>query len=68
MYCTTLHLGKANCNHIYTMAGYDIKQISEEKDLGIIIHNELKFHQNVAVTVSKARKLLGMRLIKVLST
>jgi len=29
--CTTLHLGKANCNHIYTMAGCDLKQTSEEK-------------------------------------
>jgi len=57
---TTLHLGKANCNHVYTMAGCDIKQTSEEKDLGIIIDNQLKFHRRIVVTVSKARRLLGM--------
>ena len=42
------------------MDGCDIKQASEEKDLGIIIDCHLKFHKHVAVTVSKARRLLGM--------
>ena len=30
--CTTLHLGKTSCSHVYIMAGCDIKQASEEKD------------------------------------
>ena len=29
--CKTLHLRKTNCSHVYTMAGCDIKQTSEEK-------------------------------------
>ena len=51
------------CNrtlHVYTTAGCDIKQTSEEKDLGIIIDSQLKFHKLVAANVSKARRLLGM--------
>ena len=50
--CTTSHLGKTKFNHIYTMAGCDIKQTSEEKDLGIMNDSQLKFHKHVAATVS----------------
>ena len=57
--CATLHIGRTNCNHVYTMDGCDIKQASEEKDLGIT-DSQLKFHKHAAVTVSKARRLLGM--------
>ena len=46
--------------HVYTMAGCDIKQTSEEKDLGIMTESQLKFHKHVAVTASKARRLLGL--------
>ena len=48
--CTTLHLGKTSCSHVYIMAGCDIKQASEEKDW-----QSAKFHKHIAVTVSKAR-------------
>ena len=40
-------LSKTNHNHVYTMAGCDIKQTSGEKDLGIIIDSQLKFHKQV---------------------
>ena len=58
--CTILHLGRTECNHAYTMDGCDSKQASEDKDLGIIIDSQLKFHKHVTVTVSKTRRLLGM--------
>ena len=58
--CKALHLGRTNPNHVYTMAGCDINQTSEEKDLGVTIDNQLKFHKHIAITVSKARRLLGL--------
>ena len=58
--CKTLHLDRTNPNHVYTMAGCDINQISEEKDLGVMIDDQLKFHKHVAINVSKARRLLGL--------
>ena len=43
-----LHLGKTNCNHvsILWLHGCEIKQTSKEKDLGIIIDSQLKFHKH----------------------
>jgi len=40
------------------MAGYDNKQTNEEKDRGIIVDSQLKFHKQVTATVSKARRFL----------
>ena len=44
--CKTLHLGRTNPNHVYTMAGCGINQTSEEKDLGVNVttDDKLKFH------------------------
>ena len=42
--CNMLYLGRTNPNHVYTMAGCDINQTSEEKDLGVTTDDKLKFH------------------------
>ena len=34
--------------------------VNEEKDLGIIVDNQLKFHSHVSSISSKARKLLAL--------
>ena len=33
---------------------------AEEKDLGVIMDNELKFHKHTAYAVKKASKMLGL--------
>ena len=42
------------------MEGTDIEKVREEKDLGVIIDAELKFHSQCSVVVNKANRLLGL--------
>ena len=42
------------------MNGYTLEQVTEEKDLGIIIDNELKFHKHTAMAIKKANRILGL--------
>ena len=56
--CKSLHIGRTNPNHVYSMAGCSIEQTVEERDLGILIDNQLKFHDHVCLVIGKARRLL----------
>ena len=58
--CKSLHIGRSNPNHIYSMAACIIKQAVEERDLGILIDNQLKFHDHLIMIIGKARSLLGL--------
>ena len=42
------------------MNGHVLEQVEHEKDLGIIIDNELKFHVQASVAVKKANQILGL--------
>ena len=44
--CKCLHMGRSNSNHVYSMSGRDIEQTVEERDLGVLIDNQLKFHDH----------------------
>ena len=58
--CKSLHIGKANKRQVYQMNGKSLDQVTEEKDLGVIIDNELKFHRQTATSVKKANRVLGI--------
>ena len=58
--CKVLHLGQFNPNHSYTMADIILQDVFEEKDLGVIIDKDLKFHAQTAAVVNKANRLLGL--------
>ena len=58
--CRVLHLGRANPNHIYFMNSKALQNVNEEKDLGVIIDNQLKFHRHVSSVSSKAHQLLAL--------
>ena len=58
--CKSLHIGRANKKQVYQMNGKSLDQVVEEKDLGIIIDNELKFHPQTATSVKKANRVLGV--------
>lgn len=45
--CKSLHIGHSNINFNYRMNDEWINQFSEEKDLGVIISNDLKVSNNV---------------------
>ena len=52
-------MSRTNSNHIYTMIGCDIEQMLRQ--MGILIDNQLKFHQHSSTAISKAtRRLLGL--------
>ena len=58
--CKCLHMGRSNPNHVYSMGGRDIEQTVEERDLGVLIDNQLKFHDHSSMAAGKARRLLGL--------
>ena len=58
--CKVLHLGNSNPCHRYKMNGQKLEQVNEEKDLGVIIDKELRFHKQAAAAVKKANSRLGL--------
>ena len=57
--CNVLHLGSTNPCYEYSMKNSSLEAITEEKDLGITIDRDLKFHMHVSKVVNKASKMLG---------
>ena len=58
--CKTVHFGFRNPNIKYSLDKHTLEEVHEEKDLGIIIDDTLKFHQQTACAVKKANQLLGV--------
>ena len=52
--CKTLHLGHGNNKHVYTIQGVPLKQVTEERDLGVVVDECLKFRRQATEAVSKA--------------
>ncbi len=57
--CKVLHIGSNNNRSNYTMNGTDITEGNEEKDLGVIIRNDLKPGKHCTEVVKTANKLVG---------
>ena len=55
-----LHIGQFNPRYCYRMKGLDIVKVNEEKDLGVLIDRNLKFHSQCLEVVNKANGLLGL--------
>ena len=58
--CKSMHLGSSNSRHVYTMDDHSLEQVRQERDLGVIVDEQLKFHQQTAASVSKANQILGV--------
>ena len=63
--CIGLHIGKHDYNTSYFMQDITseripIKNVSEEKDLGVIIDSELTFDSCVTTKINKANRNLGI--------
>ena len=58
--CKIMHLGRQNPETEYSMNGKKLQTESEERDLGIIIDNHLKFDRQAASAVSKASQMLAV--------
>ena len=40
--CKIMHVGRNNPRYEYFMAGVKLREVEEEKDMGVTIHNSLK--------------------------
>ena len=58
--CKVMHQGNANHQFQYKMDNQTLERVTDEKDLGVTIDNELKFHKHVSLAVSKANQMLGI--------
>ena len=55
-----MHYGKNNDNHSYKMNSKTLKVVNEERDLGIIFQDDLKFNKHISTKVQKANSMLGL--------
>ena len=58
--CKSLHLGSNNNKSSYLLGGSHISQVRHEKDLGVIIDNQLKFHDHTSAAINKATSILAI--------
>ena len=58
--CKVLHFGYNNEKRDYTMNDHHLEVISFERDLGVIVDDELKFHRHTATATKKATQILGI--------
>ena len=42
-------MGETNPSRVYSMAGCNIEQTVEERDLGILNNNQLKYHDHTSM-------------------
>jgi ribonuclease P/MRP protein subunit RPP40 len=58
--CKVMHFGYNNSKSTYKMNGKDLEEISEERDLGVIVQQDLKRSKQCSKSVSTANRILGM--------
>ena len=58
--CKSIHYGYNNPRHVYNMGGQQLQQVNQEKDLGVIITDNLKYGKQCATAAQKANKILGI--------
>jgi len=58
--CYVMHLGKHNPENDYIMSGHKLCKLESERDLGVIVDNNLTFDEHITEKVSKARQIWGM--------
>ena len=57
--CHVLQLGRSNARHKYTMEGSELERVQQEKDVGVIIAENLKPSLQCAKAAQKANSVLG---------
>lgn len=58
--CNAMHIGHRNQQASYPLRGTVLHTITQEKDLGILISNDLKSSAHVACVAAKANSHLGI--------
>jgi len=58
--CKVMHIGLRNQNTKYQMGGKELSEVTEERDLGVIVSKDLKVGNQCAKAASKGNQILGM--------
>ena len=58
--CKVMHIGKNNTKYDYTLFGQNLTKVTSERDLGVIISNDLKPTKHCISASEKANKILGL--------
>jgi hypothetical protein len=58
--CAVLHVGRTNANNDYMLNNSKIKTVVSEKDLGVLVDDNLKFSEHCADAVKQANSVLGI--------
>ena len=58
--CKVIHFGRNNPNATYAISDKNLKEVKEEKDLGVIVNQDLKAANQCAVAVKAANRTLGL--------
>ena len=58
--CKTMHIGRSNQQAHYQLNGSRLEKSTQEKDLGIIVTNDLKSSAHVTTVAAKANSRLGI--------
>ena len=53
--CKCMHMGEKNEKHQYMIGNTQVEVTTEEKDLGVTIDNQLKFHRHTNIVVNKGQ-------------
>ena len=54
-----LHFGAKNMRHTYSINGYPLSEVEEEKDLGVMIRSCCHPSRQVGIAAMKANRILG---------
>ena len=58
--CKVMHFGRQNPKHSYHLNDHVLESMHSEKDLGVFIDDQLKFHVHTAAGAKKANQILGV--------
>ena len=58
--CKVMHFGHNNTLFDYQLEGRYLDKVTEDKDLGIVVSNDLKVSKHCSQAYAKANKLLGV--------
>ena len=58
--CKVMHIGSSNSKVDYYLGDHKLSVVHEEKDLGIIVQDDLKVSRQCAKVVQTANRILGM--------
>jgi ribonuclease P/MRP protein subunit RPP40 len=58
--CQVMHVGYNNMRISYEMEGRKLDEMTEERDLGVIMQSDLKWDKQCSKAVNTANRILGM--------